>query len=101
MVYCSDIADLMSEFGIEYKKEEWRLFIDSSKTSLKAVLLNNGNTYASLPVAHSVHMKESYENLDVVLNKINYSAHSWMICWDLKVLCMLLGMIYKIPMFFM
>ena len=40
------------------------------KTSLKAVLLNNGNTYASLPVAHSVHMKESYENLYVVLNKI-------------------------------
>ena len=76
LVYCSDIAGLMSEFGIEYKKGEWRLFIDSSKTSLKAVLLNNGKTYASLPVPHSVHLKESYENLDVVLNKINYSAHS-------------------------
>jgi len=32
---------LMNEFGIEYKKEEWRLFIDSSKTSLKVVLLHN------------------------------------------------------------
>ena len=37
LVYCSDIAGLMSEFGIEHKKEEWRLLIDSSKTSLKAV----------------------------------------------------------------
>lgn len=52
LVYCSDIPGLMNEFGIEYNKEEWRLIIDSSKTSLKAVLLHNGNTYASLPVGH-------------------------------------------------
>lgn len=91
LVYCSDILALIDEFGIEYKKEDWRLFIDSSKTSLKAVLLHNGNMYASIPVGHSVHMKESYENLEIVLNKIDYSAHGWMICGDLKVLCMLLG----------
>lgn len=91
LVYCSDIPALINEFGIEYKKEDWRLFIDSSKTSLKAVLLHNGNMYASIPVGHSVHMKESYENLEIVLNKIDYSAHGWMICGDLKVLCMLLG----------
>lgn len=81
----------MNEFGIEYKKEEWRLFIDSSKTSLKAVLLHNGNTHASLPVGHSVHMKENYENLEIFLNKIDYATHDWMLCGDLKVICMLLG----------
>jgi hypothetical protein len=70
---------------------EWRLFIDSSKRSLKAVLLHNGNNYASLPIGHSVHLKESYENLELVLTKIGYTAHDWMICGDLKVLCMLLG----------
>lgn len=91
LVYCHDIGGLMNEFGIEYKNEEWRLFIDSSKRSLKAVLLHNGNTYASLPVAHSVHMKETYENLDMILQKINYAAHDWMLCGDLKVVCMLLG----------
>lgn len=91
LVYCSDIPALINEFGIDYKREDWRLFIDSSKTSLKAVLLHNGNTYASIPVGHSVHMKESYENLEIVLTKIDYSAHGWMICGDLKVLCMLLG----------
>jgi hypothetical protein len=39
--------------------EEWRLFIDSSLVSLKAVLIHNGNKYPSIPLAHAVHMKDS------------------------------------------
>ena len=32
LVYCSDIPDLLKEMGIEdYNKNDWRLFIDSSK----------------------------------------------------------------------
>jgi hypothetical protein len=81
----------MQKFGVEYTVNEWRLFIDSSKRSLKAVLLHNGNNYASSPIGHSVHLKESYENLELVLTKVGYTAHNWMICGDLKVLCMLLG----------
>jgi hypothetical protein len=80
----------MQKFGVEYKVNEWRLFIDSSKRSLKAILLHSGNNYASLPIGHSAHLKESYENRELVLAKIGYSAHDWMICGDLKVLCMLL-----------
>jgi len=40
LVYCNNIDGLMEELkpGI-YKDEEWRLFIDLSKRSLKAVLL--------------------------------------------------------------
>jgi hypothetical protein len=48
----------MQKFGVEYKVKEWQLFIDSSKRSLKAVLLHNGNNYASLPIGHSVHLKK-------------------------------------------
>jgi hypothetical protein len=81
----------MQKFGIEYKVNEWRLSSDSSKRRLKAVLLHNGNNYASLSIGHSVHPKESYENLELVLVKIGYTAHDWMICADLKVLFMLLG----------
>lgn len=77
----SDIA-LKNEFEIEYKKKVLRLFTYSSKTSLNAVILNNGNTYASLLAALSVHLEESYENLDVVLNKINYSDHNQIIGWN-------------------
>jgi hypothetical protein len=91
LVYCCNIPGLMQKFSVEYIVNEWRLFIDSSKRSLKAVLLHNGNNYASLPISHLVHLKESYENLELVLTKIGYKAHYWMICGDLKVLCMLLG----------
>jgi hypothetical protein len=91
LVYCCNIPGLMQKFGVEYKVHECRLFIDSSKRSLKAVHLPNGNNYASLPIGHSVHLKESYENLELVLTKIGYTADDWMICGDLKVLCILLG----------
>jgi hypothetical protein len=74
----------MQNFNIEDKVNEWRLFIDSTKRSLKVVLLHNGNNQASLPIGHSVHFKESYENLELVLTKIGYTAHDWMICGDLK-----------------
>jgi hypothetical protein len=77
--------------GVGYKTDDWRLFIDSSKRSLKRVLLHNGNRLASVPVAHSVHLKETYENLEQLLEKIYYKQYQWMVCGDLKVLCMLLG----------
>ena len=41
--FCSDISGLMQEIGCCYDPSKWRLFIDSSKASLKAVLLHNGN----------------------------------------------------------
>jgi len=53
MCYCTDINGLMEELGCHtYNVDEWRLFIDSSKASLKAVLLYYGNTKPSVPVAH-------------------------------------------------
>jgi hypothetical protein len=75
---------------VEYKVNVWRLFIEPSKKSLKAVLVHNDNSYASLPIGHSVHLKEGYENIELVLTKIGYTAHDWMICGDMKVLYMLL-----------
>ena len=40
------------------------LYVDLYKFSLKAVLLHNGNIHPSIPTARSVHMKETYENMD-------------------------------------
>ena len=91
LVFCSDVPGLMACFKIEYAPDEWRLFIDSSKRSLKAVLLHNGNKYTSMPVGHSVHLKECYENFELVLNKLCYSDHKWTLCGDLKIISMLLG----------
>ena len=76
---------------INHNPLEWRLFIDSSKFSLKAVLLHNGNTLPSVPVGHSVHNKESYENMKILMEAINYDKFKWQICSDLKVNDLLFG----------
>ena len=61
-----------------------RLFIDSSKQSLKCVLLHKGNNFACVRIGHSVVVKEQYLNVKVVLNKLCYSEHKWAICVDFK-----------------
>jgi len=43
-----------------------QILVDWSKFSLKAVLLLKGNIHQSIPTAQSVHMKETYENVDVL-----------------------------------
>ena len=78
-------------FGQKYDAMEWRLFIDSSHVSLKAVLLNNRNKFSSIPVGHSVEMKESHKSMDLLLPALNYQEHKWLICGDLKVIGVILG----------
>jgi hypothetical protein len=59
----------MEELQLQYALEQCRLFIDSSKVSLKAVLKHNANEHPPIPLAHAVHMKESYTNIQGLLNK--------------------------------
>ena len=94
---CCDIKGLMSHLSILYKADDWWLFIHSSKMSLKPVLLHNPNKNPSIPVAHAVGMKATYESMSFILKAVNYDAHLWRICGDLKVICLLLGK-YKIPL---
>ncbi|GBM81508.1 hypothetical protein AVEN_227764-1 [Araneus ventricosus] len=58
---------------------------------LKAVLLHSGNSFASLPLGHSLHLEENYNDLSMILEKINYQEFRWMVCGDFKMLTMLLG----------
>lgn len=92
LVYCLDVTNLFDALGQKHDPSNWRLFIDASKLSLKAVLLHNGNKYPSVPIAHAVHMKESYENMRVLLEHIRYNDYVWPICGDLKVIALLLGL---------
>jgi hypothetical protein len=82
----------MEALGHQHNTPEWRLFIDSPKVSLQAMLLHNGNKYQSVPLAHAVNMKESYENTKLLLEKIHYEKCKWNICGDLKVIALLLGL---------
>lgn len=92
LVYCDDAEGLLEELELPSKPDCWRLFIDSSKISLKAVLLHNGNRHSSVPLAHAVNMKESQESMKLILGKIHYSKYNWNICADLKVVAMLTGL---------
>jgi hypothetical protein len=92
LVFCNDIGNLLKKIGLsDYNPSEWCLFIDSSKRSLKCVLLNNGNKYGSVPIGHSTRMKEEYKAISLVLEKVNYQEHQWVICVDLKMVNFLLG----------
>jgi hypothetical protein len=92
LVHCHDIVGLLKAMGLnEYQSNDWRLFIDSSKRSLKCVLLHNGNKYGSIPLAHSTAMKEEHQTISLVLEKIKYQEHQWIICVDLKMVNILLG----------
>ena len=75
-MYCADIAQLLLKLGVpQYEPKIWRLFIDSSKRSLKCVLLHNGNQFASVPIAHSTTLKEKYEAVKYVMEKIGFDQH--------------------------
>jgi hypothetical protein len=58
LIYCQDISWLICKLGVVYDVSEWRMFIDSYKRSLTGVLLHNVKKYTSVPVAHSIHLKE-------------------------------------------
>lgn len=92
LTYCCDINGLFKLFDFEHKPEEWRLFIDSSKSGLKAVLLHNGNMQPSVPIAYSVTLKETYTTMSIVLDTIKYNEHKWQIVSDLKVVAQLTGL---------
>ena len=92
IIVCNDVEVLLMELGIvHYEVNSWRLFIDSSKRSLKCVLLHNTNEYASIPLGHSVTLKEKCEPVKQVLECIKYNQHNWKICVDLKMVNFLLG----------
>ena len=92
LFYCNDIQGLFQEIDIAYSASDWHLFIDSSKRSLKAVLLHNGNVYPSIPIAHSVQMKEDRKSVKMLLELIQYNNHNWDVCRDFKMIAFLLGL---------
>jgi len=47
LVTCKDVDGLFKALNMSHCSDEWRLFIDSSKVSPKAVLLHNGNCYCT------------------------------------------------------
>ena len=71
LVYCKDIKGRLLEMSVTYVPGDWRLFIDSSKWTLKCVLLhNNGNVYGSIPIGDSVELKGNHCCVKLVLDSL-------------------------------
>jgi hypothetical protein len=55
------------------------------------LVLHNRNKSPSVLLAHAANMKESYQNMKLVMEKIQYEKYNWNICGDLKVTAFLFG----------
>jgi len=84
VAFCNDVCSVMEVLGHEFNPDQWRLFIDSSKVSLKVVLLHNRNKFPSVHLAHAANMKESYERTKLLLGKIKYDEFKWKMCGGRK-----------------
>ena len=104
IVYCNVVACLLWQLGVQqYDPQDWRLFIGSFKRSLKCALLHNSNLYGSVPLGHLTTLKEKYDKIKFILEKISYKQHQWILCVDLKMVGFLLGLqggYTKFPCFF-
>jgi hypothetical protein len=92
VVFFKDVCSVIEVLGHEYNPDQWRLSIDSSKVSLKVVLLHNGNRIPSLHLARAANMKENDESMKLLLGKIKYDEFKRKLCGDLKVVALYLGM---------
>lgn len=61
--------------GEKYDAKDWRLYIDSSSKSLKVVILHHGYKFASVPVGHSVKMRETHNSMEALLSALKYKDH--------------------------
>jgi len=74
------VDGLFKALNISHCSDEWRLFIDSPKVSLKTVLLHNGNVLPSIPVAHEYGIKESDDSMKQLLQYIKYDIQVEHLC---------------------
>ena len=82
---CCDEAGVLEAKGVpQYDPNEWRIFINSSKKTLKFVLLHKTKLFGAILIGHSVYLK-------VVLDLLKYDDHKWVICVDLKMVKFLIG----------
>ncbi|XP_076351321.1 uncharacterized protein LOC143247336 [Tachypleus tridentatus] len=56
------------------------------------MLLHNENKYPSLPLAHSLHLKEEYNSVKTLLEALKYDEYGWEVIGDFKMVAFLMGL---------
>lgn len=56
------------------------------------MLLHNRNKYPSLPMAHSVHLKEEYNTVKTLLDTLKYDEYCWGVTEDFKMVTLLMDL---------
>jgi hypothetical protein len=79
LVFCDYVCSVIEVLGHQHVPTEWRFLIQ-----LLAVLLHEGNKFPSAPLVHTANMNKPYENIKLLLEKIQYEKYNWNICWYLK-----------------
>ncbi|XP_061409989.1 uncharacterized protein LOC133344059 [Lethenteron reissneri] len=92
LYFYHNVTSLFEAIGNACNQNEWRLFIDSSSRSLKAVLLHNCNKYPSLHLAHSVHLNEDYNSINTLLDALKYDEYGWEVIKHFKMVAFLMGL---------
>ena len=69
-VFCNYVYSVVDALGNQHDPNEWLSFIDSSKVSLKAVRLRSINESTCVPLLHAADVKETNENIKLLLEKI-------------------------------
>ena len=85
------MKDFCKSWYVHTTLNNGQTFCRFHKFSLKAVLLHNRCIHPSIPIAHTVYMKEIHKNMDLLLTAISYSRYGWKICGVLHGVGLLLG----------
>ena len=92
ILYCTNIAELISTSYGQYDPSHWRLNIDKNIVSLKAFLVHNDNELPIVLIAYGRGLKETHEVISKFVELIDYESHKWLIVCDLKMIALLFGM---------
>ena len=77
LCFCNNMAGLFETIGITCNPSEW---------------LHNGNNCPSLPMAHSVYLKEDYTSIKMLLSALKFDDYGWEVIGDFKMVSFLMGL---------
>ena len=90
LVNCNNVHDIVTTLNIDHNREERKLFTDSTKLNLKAVLPHHGRVLPSVTVRHTIRMNHMITRK--LLNCLNCKKYQQHLSGDLEDVVICLGL---------